>query len=267
LVVAGTLSQSHLARAVDNACFDAYEQSQRLRNNGKLVEARAQTAICAREECPSALKRDCAQWSTEIDRTVATVVFAAKDDKGQDTTVTGVYVDDRKVADVIDGKPVKLDPGAHKVRFEKVDQKVEFIVELSAGETNHRIEHVIAPAPPPPPPAESSAGRHIPRVSLILGGVAAVGLVSFVSFAVAGRVEQGCSPLCNSSQIGTLRAEYAVADVSWITGLAALGGAIGFWYFQPAAPAASAQGAPTATLHFDMGPARGGGTIGLHGTF
>jgi len=262
-IVAGVVSHASVAFAVDNGCFDAYEQTQRLRNSGKLVQARAQAAICSQSDCPATLKRDCIQWNAEIGHLLGTVVFAAKDEKGQDATVTGIYVDDRKVADAIDGRPVTLEPGPHKVRFERGDRKVETIIQVPAGASNQRVEQAFAPAAPPPQTPGRRAG--IPRTSLILGGVAGIGLVSFVSFAIAGRVEQGCSPLCSSGQISTMRAEYAVADVSWITGLAAVGGAVAFWYLSPAQ--AGPQTASTGSVGFGAIPVRGGATLGLRGTF
>jgi len=110
----------------------------------------------------------------------------------------------------------------------------------------------------PPPAVEERRGP--PTTSIVLGVVAAVGLVSFVTFAIAGRAEQGCAPDCHPNQISTLRTEYAIADVSWITGLLALGGAAGLWLLQPA-PAASAE-RPHATIT-SVGPFLGTGAAGL----
>ena len=61
------------AHAVDNACFDAYESTQRLRNGGKVTEAREQALICARAACPQALQKDCARWRDELTQMLATV--------------------------------------------------------------------------------------------------------------------------------------------------------------------------------------------------
>ncbi len=270
------------ARADNNACFDAYEKTQRLRNDGKPGLAREQALICAGATCPGSLQKDCARWSDELGRMLATVVFSAHDENGQDVTNSAVFVDDRKVADSIDGKPVTLDPGAHKIRWESGDRKVETIVQLAAGETSRHVLGTFSPAvvAPPPPPVETHH-RRIPTLSLVLGGVAGVGLVSFISFAAAGRAEQGCSPKCSSSQISTLRAEYAVADVSWITGLAALGTGITYWLLQPSTPPADAPppaapaaappppppAASGASVHLIASPLPGGAAFGLGGRF
>lgn len=267
------------ARATDAACFDAYEQTQRLRNSGRISDAREQAVICAASTCPASLQKDCARWRDEDTRNLATVVFSAHEATGPEVTAAAVYVDDKKVADSLDGKPVTLDPGPHKVRWESGNRKVETIVQLTAGETSRHVDGTFptpASAPPPPPPEH----RKIPTVSLVLGGVAGVGLISFIAFAAAGRVEQGCSPKCQSGQISTLRTEYAVADVSWITGLVALGAGVTIWLVQPSPAAAAPAGAgapPTdapppppakaATLHLQAVPVPGGGGVGLGGEF
>jgi len=267
-VLLAVLEPSGAALAANEACFDSYERTQRLRKEGKLVEASDQAAICAADSCPGMIKSDCARWKNEIAKATPTVVFSAADEQGKEIAATTVFVDDRKVADSIDGKPVALDPGSHRVRFESGDRKTEVTVELAAGDSNRRVAGTLAPLPSPPPAPLQH--RRIPTVSLVLGGVAAVGLVSFVSFAIAGRVQQGCSPLCQPGQISAMRTEYAVADVSWITGLAALGGGVAFWVAQPGARSAPPADAPrpqAMTLRLEASPERGGATFGFHGSF
>lgn len=267
LVGLASLGFSRVAPAADAACFDSYEKAQRLRKDGKLVDAQAQAVICAADGCPAMLRKDCKQWVAEIGKAIPTVTFRPTDEHGQDVVAAVVYVDDRKVADSIDGRPVPLDPGTHRFRFESGDRKAEVTMELAAGESSRAVTATLEPLPPPAPPPSASMLHRIPRISLVLGGVAGVGLVSFVSFAVAGRVQQGCSPVCQPGQISAMRAEYAIADVSWITGLAALGGAIAFWVAQPTVPSADAPPPKAAILRFEANPAPGGASFGLGGSF
>ncbi len=263
------------------ACFDAYVQGQRLRKQGKLREADVQLLACAQRGCPTAIQSDCAHWAAEIERDLPTVIFMAKDERGQDLTDVLVFVDDDKIADHVDGRATPLDPGPHKVRFETSSRKIEQRVVVVAGDTNRRIEGDFAAAEPAPsaspaqaPPATPAAApedrprRRIPVVSIVLGAVAGVGAVSFVSFAVAGRSEQSCAPRCSTGQVDALRRDYAIADVSWITGLAALGGAVYFWLAQPrsvrVAPSTSGS---AASLRIVAEPRPGGGSLGLRGSF
>src|ERR1700733_12730411 len=97
-VVLAGLGLAAPARAVSDACFDSYERTQRLRKEGKLVEAADQAAICAADSCPGMIKNDCARWKSEIAKSIPTVVFAAEDDQGKEVAATTVFVDDRKVA-------------------------------------------------------------------------------------------------------------------------------------------------------------------------
>jgi hypothetical protein len=267
-LLASVFGGSGRGEAADAACFDSYESTQRLRKDDKLVEAREQALVCARDACPAALRKDCVRWSSEIAALAPTLVFATKDDHGRIVSDAAVYLDDHKVADAIDGKPVSVDPGPHKVRFESGEQRTEVDVVVAKGEANRRIEGTLASPPPLPPPTPVSTHRRIPTSSLVLGGAAAVGLVSFVTFAALGRVRQGCAPTCTSSQVTTMRVEYAAADASWITGLLAASGALAFWIAQPAAPRVEPQPAPGATaLELDARPVRGGAAFGLRGSF
>jgi hypothetical protein len=221
--------------AADEACFESYEKTQRLQKEGKLLEAKEQARICAREICPGALRRDCERWGTEIANSLPTVIFKVRDEHGQDLRAAAVYVDDHKIDGSAEGQPIPLDPGTHVVRFESADRKAEKTFVVTAGEKNQPVDATLPPAAPSPGPAPGLvlAHRRVPTVSLVLSAVAAVGLVSFVSFAVAGRAEQGCAPNCTSGQVTTLRVEYGVADASWITALVAAGGATYFWLSQP----------------------------------
>ena len=102
----------------------------------------------------------------------------------------------------------------------------------------------------PPPPVEKvpprATGGGIPAAKWVLGGVAVVGALSFTAFAVAGREVQSCAPDCTRGQVDDLRRDYAIADVSWITGLVAAGAALIFALAAPASPHAP----PTTALRW-----------------
>lgn len=276
VVIAVTLAASRPARATKNACFDAYVDAQRLRKNGKLRGAHDELLVCADSACPAMIKNDCVRWSAEVERAMPTVVFAAKDPAGQDMADVRVFVDGQKVADRIDGRSIALDPGPHKVRFEADTGAAERDVVLAEGETNRRIDGSLgAPTSPPPSipgapvaPEERSAARHVPVASVALGGIAVVGLASFIGFALAGKSAESCAPNCSSSQTSSLRRDYAIADVSWIVALAAAGAGVYLYLAQPRhAGASGASGATGASLKLGLQPAPGGAAIHLGGAF
>ncbi len=275
LLVTGAASLSTPARAANGPCFDSYVAAQRLRKEGKLVEARDQLSTCSQSSCPAFLRNDCTQWIGEVDSSIPTVVFVAKDDHDHDLAAASVYVDDRKIADSIDGRSTSLDPGPHTVRFVFAGQASEQKVVVVAGEKDRRIEAEFTATSRGSPPVggvlpapEAATRRGIPVATLVLGSVAAAGLVSFVTFAVAGRVEQGCAPNCTQSEVDTLRRDYLIADVSWISGLVALTTGVAIWVFRPSSPVAAARAAPLGFAWTPVvEPARTGATLGVGGTF
>jgi hypothetical protein len=63
------------ARAQDaqkEACANAYDTSQVLRDEGKLLLAREQLAVCERA-CPPKLAVDCTKWRTEVEARLASI--------------------------------------------------------------------------------------------------------------------------------------------------------------------------------------------------
>ena len=95
------------------ACAAAAEESQSLRQAGKLVDAREKAVLCGRSSCPASVQRDCAVGLTEIELSLPSVVIRAVDAAGKDVADVQVSVDDKVVRDRLDGRPLVLDPGEH----------------------------------------------------------------------------------------------------------------------------------------------------------
>lgn len=100
------------------ACLAASEKGQRARAAGRLREARESFIVCGAETCPSLVRRDCAQWSSEIAPTIPTVVFGAHDKAGRDFFDVTVSMDGEVVVKKLDGKSIAVDPGKHTLRFD-----------------------------------------------------------------------------------------------------------------------------------------------------
>ncbi|MGZ3420988.1 MAG: hypothetical protein ACXVEE_24150, partial [Polyangiales bacterium] len=125
------------AHAGPEACFNAAVDGQKQRDAGKLLAARAQLIACAKSSCPDEVQKDCARWLGEVEATLPTVVFGARDGSGRDLLDVSVSVDGAPVGDTSQGKPVPLDPGAHKVKFERAGGiSVEQVLVVRAGEKN-----------------------------------------------------------------------------------------------------------------------------------
>jgi hypothetical protein len=117
VVLVSTLA-SMPASADVQACLGASEKGQRARTAGRLREARDLFLVCGNETCPAMVRRDCAQWQSEIISMLPSVVFGAKDRQGRDLFDVTVSMDGETLLKKLDGKSVNVDPGPHTFKFE-----------------------------------------------------------------------------------------------------------------------------------------------------
>ena len=251
-----------LARADVAECVAAHSRGQSERNAGRLQSAKTDFVACAKPGCPAAIQTECVALLAELEAYIATVVFAAVDENGNDVTDVVVKVDDQQVLDKLTGLSTTLDPGSHAVTYvwpDGFEQKQTVVV--AQGEKNRRVElrrekKVDAPPPPPPPPKTVPSSKGAPVAAYVLGGVGVLALGSFVTFAVLGKSAQSemddCKPYCAQSQADKMRMHYLVADISLGVSLVSLG-ASGYLFVR-------ASREPSGT-------ALNGGTVMLGGSF
>lgn len=231
------------AAAVDKkACFAAHESGQQARNDGKLTAAREQLLVCADAACPDVVRAECAKWVTEITQQQPSLVFAVTDAQGKDVAVVSITVDGKEIATRLDGNPIAVDPGPHKLTFRIAGQpeRTEEIV-LRAGEQNRLIKVTWADgaaAPPVGPKAatDSSSGPEVHPAAWVLGTAGIIGLGLFAAFAALGNAEYaeaeapasegGCAPSCSEDIVDSVFTKHLVADISLGVGAASLGAAI-----------------------------------------
>src|SRR5262249_51209156 len=121
-------------------CAAAYYRTQTARDEGKLIEARNQARACSAATCAAFIVKDCGQWLSESEASLPTVVFAAQDASGADTSKVRVAVDGEVVAPALDGKVVALDPGSRKLVFSTAgSDPIEQRVVIVQGEKDRRI--------------------------------------------------------------------------------------------------------------------------------
>lgn len=226
------------------ACAHGAEEGQRLRAQGKLREAREAFTACASERCPALIRSDCSGWLAETEAALPTVVVraSAAEDQTRELFDVEVRVDGVLLASKLDGRALPVNPGEHNVSFSAPGRvAARDTVVIRVGE-KHRLLTVSLsslsgpPAPPPPPrdlvtttdpaPPASRIGT-LPRVLLIAGGAA---LVSAAAFGAAGWMEERslrrtCAPACTQADVDGARLRLTIADVSLVTGVAALAGA------------------------------------------
>jgi hypothetical protein len=244
-------------------CIAAYEDAQRKRNRGDLIEAREALKVCSREVCPAIARTDCTGWLGELRVDVPTIVVGARFEGGRDVIDVKVFLDGKPLMDRIEGRAVEVNPGVHTLRFERQGSApVEERVSILVGERNRRVIVTIPdPTPPPAPAAEPSSG--IPTMTYVLGGVGALGLAGFGFLGLTGLSREGdldaCKPSCPSGDVDAVRTRYLAADISLLVGLAALGGAT-YFYFE-----SQGQGMPERAavgVGLRAGPSEVGAAIG-----
>jgi hypothetical protein len=224
------------ALADDRApCFDAALQGQMLRDQHKLIEARAQFLVCAHPECPTGMHSDCAGWLDAVERSMPTVVLAATDGNGASIADVAVQIDGKPVVAGLDGTAMDVNPGIHKFRFERADgSTAERIVQVNEGEKSVQIAVVFEalPAPAPPLKRPSAQGPSAQRVLGLTAGVVGVaGVIEgavFGLFTVSKIAEQksDCAPsACTESghalavtDHSTATTDGAISTVSFIAG-------------------------------------------------
>jgi hypothetical protein len=241
------------------ACLDATVEGQELRDRGSYLHARERFIACAGEQCPGEVRKSCVGWLEDTDKLVPTVVFAASA-LGRDVTDMRVTVDGARVADRVDGKPVALDPGEHRFRFERAgEQPIEQFLVLRAGEKERLVSVRFGPEPPParPPPAAGEAPAQPARLSATFYALGAVGLTSLVAGAVLDISGYVFLQQCGGDSSCTGAHERAEVQWRFIAGdlllAAGVGAGVAAWLFRPR-DASGGGSRPAALVGIDPSP-------------
>lgn len=202
-VASALLLAPAIAKATDvQACLNASEKGQRSRASGKLRDAREQFLICGAEGCPALVRKDCAQWQTELAAALPTVVFGAKDKQGRDLFDVTVMMDGEVLLKKLDGKSVTIDPGPHTFRFDVTGATpITERALVKEGERSRVISVVFReggdgaatePTPPPPSDHATSGGGHSVLPWIVTGVGAAVLIGGVIWLATAPSLPTGC---------------------------------------------------------------------------
>ncbi len=217
-------------------CVDAYEQSQRDRRDGRLLEARRQLLVCSQEVCPEVVSNDCATWLGEVERSVPSVVVSARSPAGDDLIQARVSIDEALVSSALDGKAVELDPGQHRLQIE-VEGYLPYDRTLVVAEgEKHRSIIVTLERPPgtepvePPPQPDEPSARPSPAVPVVLGVVGTAGFVGLTYFGATARSAErdldSCHPNCPQVDVDNTKQRYLMANVSLGVGVAGAAGTV-----------------------------------------
>ena len=220
-------------------CKASYEAAQILQREEHLDAARAELRVC-RETCPEPLVAQCVRWEQAVEALVPTVRLEARESTGASVPGARATIDGQQLVDV-DGGPVRVDPGPHVFRFERVrpgassSQAIEVRVAVHAGERDHVVTGVFPGAVEPGPTGgTATAKRGAPTASFVLGGVGAVSLVTAAVLAIKGDVDRAalrssCAPACAQSDVDAIRTTWWVAVGAAAVGVVSTALAIYLW--------------------------------------
>ncbi len=225
-------------------CVRSFDEAQKLRRTGQLINSRQQLRQCANAQCPLVIAEKCVQWFREVDQALPTIIVVATDPAGNDTAEVRVSVDGKLVAERLDGRPWPIDPGPRLLRFEHRSGKVlEKRLLLTQTHKNRRIKvdfSTVDSAKPSGTPAQTSDPRKPDppdrprRLSpLIYAGFSIAGaglLVGTITGVVAlnkiDGIKESCAEgLCPTEQQDEFRQGATIAHVSTISFITAGAGA------------------------------------------
>jgi hypothetical protein len=238
-VLVGT-SEAAAADTVSE-CIAAHEHSLELRDQGKIVDARGQLAVCAASRCPAPIQQACRNRIAELNAAIPSVVFDVKDGVGRDVEDVKLSIDGAPAAPLA-ATAIQLDPGRHVFHLEAAGHRpVERVLVLHEGEQDKHEALVLQPTERDTRIPERKAGvwRTVGLVSLgagVLGlGTAGVlGLVAKSSYDGA----QGCSGTICTTHPGLETSNSArdlgtVATVVFVAGAAVAAGGAVLWLAAP----------------------------------
>jgi hypothetical protein len=270
LLATGSVARAQDARGADDpaeACFSAAERAQPLLRQKRLREARALLDVCARDACPRVARTDCRQWLAEANDAQPSIVVAAREMNGAGVarSVKGlrVVIDDALVVDTADAGAIVLDPGHHRLRFERpgADPLVQD-VDVAEGEKGRVVDVIWHDA------ATVRPSRPVPAAAIVTAafGVAAAGVGAY--FEIAGlsqreHLDNTCKPTasCTDDQVSSARRQFLIGDIAIGGGVALLAGAAVIFFTRPAV---EPRPAPASTA-WTIAPVPGGLWVGARG--
>ena len=164
------------------ACATGFEQSQVLRQSGKLRASHGELLKCVQSICSRPVQEQCSRWLEDVERLTPSIVVQATAD-GQDRSDVHVEMDGEVLTDAITGTALDVDPGPHAFTFTYADYPPltkNFV--LREGEKLRSIAVAFEKqaaaksgnaAAPPSKPVELH--RPVPPLAWALGGVAVLG--------------------------------------------------------------------------------------------
>lgn len=264
-------ARSDTSHASLELCVAEHEKGRLFRNELRLFESRSALARCAENDCPLAIRADCASWLSELEALIPTVLLVVEGADG--STAVRVTVDGRLLGKRLD-EPLELSPGVHRFRFEQPPHApLEREIVLAPGEKNRVVRvrfarprdesrpvAAVMQAPPLTP------SRPVPAATYWFGaGALLLGTTSVVLAGSAiideSRANEQCAPRCPATVRESIERRLLFADIAGGVALGLTGFAVHSYLTRPTVAAGATQ--PRVVLQ----ASKGGATMSIGGRF
>jgi len=259
------------ARAAEpstNECLAASDASLKAGNEHKLLSERQELLICAASSCPGEIRKECARRVEEVNASIPTLVFQAKDPTGADLSAVKVTMDGNVLAEQLNGTALAVDPGEHSFTFETAGQPTvekQLVVHEGEKERREAIQFGSPANDDVNHPTETAAsGGHKTQkiVAVVVAGVGVVGLGVGGTFGIMAISKKNhAQDLCSTPQCNDAAGSQAWSDAKKVGNISTAGFIAGGVLL-----------ATGAVLWFTAGPSRtqvgiGPGSVRLTGSF
>ena len=253
-------------------CFSAAERAQPLMKQKRLREARAELEVCARDLCPRAARNDCREWLADVTRREPTIILAPHERSAggtvRDAERVRAVIDGAIVIDDLDGTPIAINPGPHKVHLEHPGaHAIDQTIDVQEGEKTRVIDVYFA-VPDPPRPS-----RPVPPLVFALGGLGVVGVGVGTYFEASGLskrsdLDASCKTTrsCTQTEVDSARGTMRTGDIAIGVGALFLAGATFLFVTRPEVAPKSETSPNSARIGWLLGPTMGGAFVGAYGS-
>jgi len=219
------------------SCDDAFERSQVVRDEGKLLEARRLFRACGAPTCSPTEHKLCSKWLGEVEVRVPSVILSAKDATGADLTDLTVTMDGLQIAKGLDGRALDVDPGAHVFVFIAPDgarAETKVVVEergkgkvVAVRFAPPAAAAVLPIAPVPTTPVDG--GSSLRTVGLVTGAVGIGGLALGTVFGILALTNKSSDcheGVCTPGSSATVYGQGNVSTAGFVAGGVLLAGGV-----------------------------------------
>ncbi len=177
-------------------CAAIAEKTQLDQRAGHLKEARRAALQCSSDAtCPQNVRHDCDGWLREVDAALPTILVRVEGADGKERTDAALVVDGAPISSTSLGRPIELDPGAHRIVATVGAERAEESFVARETEKNRIVTLRFAPLARPMPAASVAAW--------VFGALGVVSVAAFTGLAIEGQVRyDACSPDCRDEASG-----------------------------------------------------------------